>query len=148
MSVNQLKQLSVRDASLNLRVEDIHSTTSSTGAQQFKASDIQNITQQTNISTNVDCGTAPKHLVLIQTQQATQANGSHQFQLLNSLIVANSIVKVSIANYSGIFLTNGIPIWISDPEVGQVTLCVYNPSANAMAGTFRIFVEIIQTEVV
>ena len=148
MSVNQLKQLTVRDASLNIRVEDIHSTSSSTGAIQYKQADIQELTQQTSITTAVNCGTNPKHFVLINTQQATNANGSHTFQLLNSLIVANSIVKVSIISYSGIFLTNGIPIWITDPGVGLVNLCVYNPSANAMNGTFRIFVEICQTEVV
>jgi hypothetical protein len=148
MSLNQLKQLTIRDSSLLLRVEDIHSTSSSTGAQQFKASDIQNVSQSTSITTNVDCGTSPKHLVLIQTQQATQANGSQSFKLLNSLIVTNSIVRVSIVNYSGVLLTNGIPIWMADPGVGEVQLVVYNPSANAMAGTFRIFVEICQTEVI
>ena len=147
MSLNRLQQLSVRDSSLNLRCENIHSTYSSTANPQVQASDIQELNQQTNITTTVDCGANPKHYVIINTQQATQANGSHQFQLLNSLIVANSIVKVSIINYSATFLTHGIPIWITDPEVGQVTLCVYNPSANAMAGTFRIFVEIIQTDV-
>lgn len=30
----------------------------------------------------------------------------------------------------------------------SLNLCVYNPSGNAMNGTFRIFVEICQTEVV
>jgi len=148
MSVNQLKQLTVRDASLNLRVEDIHSTSSSTGQQQYKLGDIQELTQQTSITTTVDCGANPKHLVIINTQTATQANGSHAFKLLNTLIVANSIVKVNIINYSGTLLTQGIPLWMSDPGVGEVQLVVYNPSANAMNGTFKIFVEICQTEVV
>jgi hypothetical protein len=139
MSVNQLKQLAVRDSSLLLRVEDIHSSSSSTGAQQYKANDIQVLNQQTNISTNVDSGANPKHLVIINTQLATQANGSHSFKLLNTLIVANSIVKVSIINYSGTLLTQGIPLWMADPEVGEVQLVVYNPSANAMNGTFKIF---------
>ena len=148
MSVNNtLENLTIRDSSLNIRCEAIRSTTASTANPQVLASDIQELTQQTSITTTVDCGPNPKHYVIINTQTASQANGSHTFKLLNSLIVANSIVRVNVISYSGTFLTNGIPIWITDPLVGGVDLCVYNPSATPMAGTFRIFVEIIQTDV-
>ena len=147
MSVNQLKQLTVEDASLNLRCESLRSN--SFQSYGVNAVSVQLINQPGTITTTVDCsvgGTVrPKAVVLITTNSSVAAGGTAtSFTVQNSLITTNSIVKaVVVDRVNGVNGTNGLPFSQAHTvSAGQCIIDICNCGNTAFAGYFKVLLEI------
>jgi hypothetical protein len=148
MSINQLKQLTVRNQSLILNVEAVRAiglTCSSLYNYGQTLLEFQNISQATGITTTVNCGPNSKSNVIITTQSAsTVANSYTGFVLQNTQIQATSVIKATILSYTGTYGTNGLPLAFSYAvSAGQCEIGIMNTGNTALAGTFKILVEII-----
>jgi hypothetical protein len=145
MSVNQLKQLSVRDSSLNLRCESLICNSLITPSAP-KA--VQIVNQETSFSTTVDCGLNPSRFVVINTQNVTIAQGSGgTFTFANLNIKASSIVLASIIGMSQGVIVDGAPVLlVKNITNGSCTITNMNLSASKnFTGNLTIYVEIIET---
>jgi len=145
MSVNRLQQISVRDQSLNLRSETVLTNgLSNSGPSNIS---IQLITQTGSSTTTVDCGLLPKNNVLVTTLNFTTSPHSYNgFFLLNSNILTTSIIKATITSYSNVYAGQGLPISFTyNVSAGSCEIGLMNAGLNAVSGTFKIFVEILQS---
>ena len=140
MSLNRLQQLSVRDSSLNLRCESL--ICNSTPQK------VQTVNQQIGgFNVTVDCGANPSRYVIVNTNSATTpGDNASTFTFQNTNIVSTSIVLASIISYSGSISFAGLPSLIVKNIVnGSCTISVMNCSTTALNGTFKIYIEIIDT---
>jgi hypothetical protein len=146
MSVNQLKQLSVRDASLNLRCESLVCANVITPSTPQA---VQTVNQATSVSTPVDCGADPSRYVIVNTQSSTAgASQASTFTFQNTNITTTSVVLASILNYSGSLSFAGLPaLCVKNITTDSCTISIMNCGNTAFAGTFKIYVEIIDTSV-
>jgi hypothetical protein len=144
MSLNQLKQLTIRDASLNLRCESLICKNVITPSTPQA---VQTVNQATSVSTPVDCGANPSRYVIVNTQSATSTAGqASTFTFQNTNITATSVVLASILNYSNSLSFNGLPaLCIKNLTTGSCSISIMNCGNTAFAGTFKIYVEIIDT---
>lgn len=143
MSVNQLKQLTVEDASLKLRCETIRANSfQSYGVNQTH---VQLIVQPGTITTTVNCGSSPSSTVLITTNSSVAAGGTAtSFIVQNSLIDVNSIVKAVVTDrVSGVNGTNGLPFAQAHTvTAGQCIIDICNCGNTDFAGYFKVLLEI------
>jgi len=100
------------------------------------------VTQATSTATGVTMNAASG---VITTFTSTAAAGNTvSFVLTDSAIAAGSAVHVTIDNYSGTLVTNGVPyVTVSGIAGGSCTLNVSNiHAANALAGVLKIGVTV------
>lgn len=144
MSVNQLKQVSVRDASLNLRCESLICNNVITPSTPQA---VQTVNQSTSVSTTVDCGANPSRYVIVNTQSsAANAGQASTFTFQNTNITSSSVVLASILNYSSSLSFNGLPaLCLKNLVDGSCTISIMNCGSSPFAGNFKIYVEIIET---
>jgi len=144
MSINQLKQLNIEDASLILRCESIRSNS----FQSYGLDNVsyQTVSQLTNFSTPVDCGVNPGARVLILTRTGTvNSNLYISFKLINSNIKTTSVIKTSVLAYGGTYGLSGLPISVvQNITNGECDIGIINVGNTQAASVYRIFVEIIQ----
>ena len=143
MSLNRLQQLTVEDASLQLRCESVRSN----NFQSYGVNSVQTqlISQSGTITTLVNCGTTPSSFVLVTTNSSTAAAGTAtSFTFENSLITTNSIVKATVTDRTtGVNGTNGIPMAQAHTiTAGQCIVDVLNCGNTAFTGYFKVLVEI------
>jgi hypothetical protein len=153
MSINQLKQLTVRDASLVLKAETLRSNTIANGTYFDYGERVfayQQLTQLSGPSFTVDCGANPKYNVIVHTNRFTTAANSYTgFYLLNTLITTDSIVKATILSYDGTYGGQGLPMAFTyNMTPGSVEIGVMNGGNTALDGNFYILVEISKKLVV
>jgi hypothetical protein len=145
MSINQLKQLTVEDASLILRCESIRSNSfQSYGLDEVS---VQTISQLTNFTTPIDCGVNPGARVLILTRLGTvNSNLYISFKLINSNIKTTSVIKTSVLAYGGTYGLSGLPISVVQNIVnGECDIGIINVGNTQASSVYRIYVEIIQS---
>jgi hypothetical protein len=146
MSVQQLKELSIRNSSLNLRCESLICNNVITPSTPQA---VQTVNQATSFTTPVDCGTNPSRYVIINTQNTTIASGSAStFTLENTNITPSSVVLASIINMSSAVAINGMPVLlVKNITTGSCTISNMNtsPSSANFTGNLKIYVEIIET---
>jgi hypothetical protein len=147
MSINQLKQLSVRDASLVLKVEAVRAENLTTfnvfqnGSMNWE---IQEVQQTGSSTTTVDCGANALNNVRIQGNVFTvPANSYSGFHLLNNKITTGSIITATILSYSGTYGTNGLPVAFTyNIQPGDVEIGVMNTGSTPLNGNITILVHI------
>jgi len=147
MSINQLKQLSVRDASLVLKVESVRAENLTTfnlyqnGGVNWE---IQEVSQVGSSSTTVDCGVNALNNVRVLTNTfSTAANSYGGFHLLNKWITTNSIITATILSYDGVYATNGLPIAFTyNIQPGDVEIGIMNAGNTPLNGNMKILVHI------
>jgi hypothetical protein len=144
MSVNQLKQVSVRDSSLNLRCESLICKSLITPSTPQA---VQTVNQSTSISTTIDCGANPSRYVIANTQSSTAAAGqASTFTFQNTNITSTSVILANIIAYSGSISFNGLPVLcVKNISLGSCTVSVMNCGTLALSGTFAIYIEIVDT---
>lgn len=101
------------------------------------------VTQATNISTGV---TLNQYAGVITTVSATTAGlATSTFTVTSSYALANSVITATILNYTGTYVTNGIPILtINNVTAGTFDVKITNAHAtNALAGVLKIGFTII-----
>ena len=143
MSVNNTLEQSVRDSSLVLRCESIRANSFQSYGKNVV--DVQLINQPGTITTDVNCGTNAKAVVLITTNSSTAAGGTATtFNVLNSNITTNSIVKAVLTDrVSGVNGTNGLPFAQAHTvSAGACKIDICNCSNTAFAGYFKVLLEI------
>ncbi len=93
--------------------------------------------QATSITTSVSC-TGNESAFQITTQVTTLASASAAtFAISNTSIGTSSYVLVNVVSYTGIYLTNGIPIInVSGIASGTCNCIISNAGANALNGSF------------
>jgi len=145
MSLSQLKQVSVEDASLKLRCETIRSN--SFQSYGLNSVSVQNISQTVSPATTINCNPGAKSYVIITTQPSVlPANSYEGFVLQNALITPTSIVKATIQNYSATYGTNGLPTtFVYNTGAGSVQIGTMNGGNTPLAGFLKIFVEILNS---
>jgi hypothetical protein len=157
MSLNQLKQLSVRDASLNLRCESINAKQQSIDNITVKNititdSETINFTDVTQTSgafgDRVDTtGFAPVITFPLATLHAQSGTGTDRTAIVigNPNITVNSVIKATIVQYIA-GLGSGMPyLFAGQQDAGAVELFVYNADTHsALNGILTVLVEILQ----
>lgn len=98
-----------------------------------------NVTQITSITTAVSVATTPSGR--ITTVTATTAAGSSDSFNVTTTTVSDANVFVTLADYSGTFFTNGVPIiYVTDLVSNSFTITITNIHAtNALNGTLDIY---------
>lgn len=120
------------------------SVTSGDYVTQLGSESVGAVAQATNITTAV---TLNRRKGVITTQAASAAaSASHTFTVNNTLTTVNSVILVSITDYSGTIGTNGIPEVIVDNKVAGTSFDIIisnTDAADALNGTLTIAYEII-----
>jgi hypothetical protein len=146
MSLNRLQQLYVRDSSLNLRCESLICDSIITPSTPQK---VQTVNQQSGgFSIAVDCGANPSRYIIVNTNTAsTVGDNASTFTFQNTNISTESIVLASIISYTGSVAFAGLPsLLVKNIVPGSCTISVMNGGNTALAGAFKIYIEIIETQ--
>lgn len=101
------------------------------------------VTQATSISTAVTLNGVNGIVTTVSTTAA--ALTASTFTVNNSKVLSTSIVKANIVDYSGTFVTNGLPsIAVTTIANGSFKIVIMNNHAtNAFSGIFKISFEIL-----
>ena len=96
------------------------------------------VTQGTSTSTAVTANGSSGLITCFTSVQATLTTVT--FTVNNTAVDADSVVLVSIANYSGTYVTNGIPIVLVNNCVAGTSfdIKIVNAGANALGGILKI----------
>jgi hypothetical protein len=95
------------------------------------------VTQLTSITTGVTCNAPTGLITTVNTNLATVT--STTFTVTNTRVAATSAIVVSISDYSGTYVTNGIPVVsVDNVTAGTFDIILTNVGANALGGTLNI----------
>lgn len=93
--------------------------------------------QLTSITTAVPITGGESAFQITTQTAATATTASDSFDITNTAILASSYIVVQMVSYSGVPLTDGVPVWTIDVTgAGAATVTVSNYGANALDGTF------------
>jgi hypothetical protein len=152
MSINQLKQLSIRDASLNLRCEKLESTQLITNGVKYLSTpastsiDYINWTPITQTGTYTTAITANVSRAVLITQSVTLGPlATAPLIWNNNLISLGDIVKVHVQSYDGNYASGGRPTLICNGVAsGIATLEWINWANTACSGGMLIYLELVK----
>jgi len=95
------------------------------------------VTQITSVSTAVTLNVACGRITTFNS--AAPGGTGFQFTVNNAAVDAESVIVANIVNYTGAYLTNGIPLLVIGNVVpGSFVFGIYNQGANAFNGAFTI----------
>jgi len=96
------------------------------------------VTQGTSTTTAVTANGASGEITTFNETLATAT--SLVFTVNNTAVDADSVILVGIVNYSGTYITNGVPLVAVNNRVAGVSfdIRVSNIGANALAGVLKI----------
>jgi hypothetical protein len=126
--------ISTTDGAGHLTVVSLTASTGSVTAVGHVYSSKANYTQITNATTPVPITTNAGNVTTFSLTNATTV--STVFTLTGSVVLSTSQVMLTNVAYSGVPLTNGIPlVYATSVTTGVATITVSNYGVNALAGT-------------
>ena len=96
------------------------------------------VTQATSTSTAVTANGMNGEITCFTSLQATLTTVT--FTVNNTAVDADSVILVNVVNYTGTYVTNGIPIVVVNNRVAGTSfdIRIINAGANALAGVLKI----------
>lgn len=148
LSLGTLRDLENYSGTATIGASDLRKITSNVTSGDYitnwGSESVGAVAQATNVTTAV---TLNRRKGVITTQAASAAaDASHTFTVNNTLTTVNSVILLTITNYSGTIGTNGNPTVIVDNKVAATSFDIIitnTHSANALNGTLTIAYEII-----
>lgn len=142
MSIKSLLDFSHANSSNNIRVNDliIDGDLSLENPVKYNFS---SVTQLTSISTAVTCDAVLGRVETVNTTLA--ANSTVAFTVNCDKIVSSQNIIMSLENYSGTYITNGMPIIeVGNVALGSFTVHLTNihPS-NALSGVITLIFNVV-----
>lgn len=102
---------------------------------------VDDFTQITSVTTNVPVTTLVGTVTTLSMTTATTATTT--FAIVNAAITTTSKVFVSLVSYSGVPLTNGIPVITASAVSGSCNVSVSNYGANSLGGVLVFNYQIV-----